>query len=82
MVVPALVLDEALWVQRRPRRAWAWFALSAPLACLVGEFALGGALGVRVPTLVLLGLTAWSAVELGRLRRGAAIAAQEREAVA
>ncbi len=69
MVLPALWLDEALRRAHRPRRGWTVLALLAPLACLVGEFALGGRLGVRVPTLLVLGLTAWSAWEWWRLQR-------------
>ncbi len=68
MVLMAVWLDEALDRAGRPRGVWTLFALLAPLACLVGEFAVGGSLGVRIPTLVLLVLTGWSALEWGRLR--------------
>lgn len=53
MVVPALLLDEALRQLKQPRTGWAVAMLAAPVVCLAGEFALGGALGVRVPTVVL-----------------------------
>lgn len=60
MVVPTLLIDEALHGLQRPRGWWAGLVLSAPLACLAGEFVLGGALGIRVPTLVLIGLTGYA----------------------
>jgi hypothetical protein len=52
--------------QHRPaqQRAYALFALSCPLLFLLGEFTIGGSLGVRVPVLLMLVLTCWLIVVL------------------
>lgn len=50
-------------LRQRPHtgRLFGAFALACPLLFLLGELALGGALGVRIPTLLMGGLALWLA---------------------
>ena len=59
LVAPAALFYAYLRQRQLPRRAYAVFVLSCPLLFLIAEAALGGKLGIRIPTLAMVVLAIW-----------------------
>lgn len=65
LVAPVLIVAQYLYTDPARRHLAAGFTL-VPLITLLGEFGLGGALGIRVPTLLMILLGLWLAREIRR----------------
>jgi hypothetical protein len=59
LVAPATLFYAYLKQTYQPRHTYGAFALSLPLLFLVGEFTIGGSLGIRLPTLAMVVLLGW-----------------------
>ena len=66
LVLPAVILYGHLRRTRRRRRFRQHSAGTAPLFFFVADRLFDGSLGVRVPTLLMVGLAVWLAVALRR----------------
>ena len=66
LVLPAVILYGHLRPNPTPARIFATLALTAPLFFFVADRLFDGSLGVRVPTLLMVGLAVWLAVALRR----------------
>jgi hypothetical protein len=71
LVAPAVLFYHYLRQLHRPRRWYGAFALSCPLLFLVGEFTVGGNLGIRIPVVAMVVLLIWMGSEVVRGRREA-----------
>ncbi|NJN66480.1 MAG: DUF2029 domain-containing protein [Chloroflexaceae bacterium] len=80
LVAPAVLFYHYLRQHLRPRGWYAAFALSCPWLFLVGEFTVGGNLGIRIPVIAMGVLLGWMAKEVLRKTRNQLPAAAEREA--
>lgn len=63
-LLPALWAYVYLRQQSRPLGVFGILMLLAPVVFLISEFSIGGALGIRVPTLAMVMLLIWSCVQL------------------
>lgn len=68
LVLPIVII--ARYMHQR-QQGWGWVALLplVPIITLISEFSIGGALGIRFPTALMLGLMVWLTRELYRLGR-------------
>jgi hypothetical protein len=64
LIPPAALFYDYLYRRGLPRRVYAGFVTLCPWIFLVSEFTIGGSLGIRMPVLVMIGLTCWMCIAL------------------